>query len=167
MVDLQMIKSVKAFNSLTDKQLELLHEDFELLEYEAGDKLFTEGDDAEHLWIIIKGQVDLRFEMPDKRPTSSDHTVSNIDVHEQQPESKVLGWSCFVPPYKMRLSAYCVTPTCSVVRIGKEKLFEIFDEHPEVGYKILSYIITVVGFRFHQFQDHVAQHLGEDLMSGW
>ena len=167
MIQTEQIKSLEAFQALSDEQLAAIQEHFEILEYEKEDKLFTEGDEATHLWIVTDGIVDLRFEMPDKRPTSIDHTVSYVDVEKQDPEAKVLGWSCFVPPFKMRLSAYCITDRARIVRIEKDRLVRLFEENPEIGYKFLTYLVTVVGYRFHQFQDEVAKHMGEDLMSGW
>ena len=116
------------------------------------------------MWFVVAGQVDLRFEMPDRRATSEEMTVSSVEVKQKDPEAKTLGWSCFVPPYKMRLSAYCVTRRCEVVRIKKEALLGLFNKDPLMGYKFMSYMITVVGYRFHQFQDHVARNMGEDLI---
>lgn len=167
MVALELIKSMNAFKGLNEEQLNIIQNECELCEYYLNNMLFREGEDARHLWIILEGQVDLRFEMPDKRPTTIDQTISKIDVNKHHPESKVLGWSCFIPPYKMRLSAYCVTEMCRIVRIEKNALLAIFDRHPEIGYTFLSYLIQVVGYRFHQFQDQVAQNLGEELMNGW
>ncbi len=167
MVSLELVKSIEAFRELTDEQVAMIKDHCEICEYDLGDKLFREGDESKHLWIVIQGQVDLRFEMPDMRPSSGHQTISKVDVEEQKPEAKVLGWSCFIPPHKMRLSAYCATDLCKIIRIKKDALLDIFSKHPEIGYKFLQYLITVVGFRFHQFQDHVAKGLGEDLMSGW
>ena len=67
----------------------------------------------------------------------------------------------------MRLSAYCVTKGCKIIRINKTALLDLFGKDPIMGYKFMSYMITVVGYRFQQFQDHVAKNMGEDLMSGW
>jgi CRP-like cAMP-binding protein len=167
MIQAELVKSLEAFKNLNDQQIAAIQEHCEILEYQKEDKLFAEGDDATHLWIVNQGVVDLRFEMPDSRPTSSKQTVSNVDVKHQDPEAKVLGWSCFIPPYKMRLSAYCVTDTAKIIRIEKTRLIALFDRDPDIGYRFLSYLITVVGYRFHQFQDQVAKNMGEDLMSGW
>jgi CRP-like cAMP-binding protein len=167
MIDAEMLKSIKVFQNMNDEQLAAVREHCEELKYEKGDKLFTEGDSAAHLWNVVKGQVDLRFEMPDKRPTSSDQTIGSIAVGQRDTESKVLGWSCFIQPYKMRLSAYCVTDTCRIIRIPKEALLQLFEKDPQMGYTFMSFMITVVGYRFQQFQDHVAKNMGEDLMSGW
>ena len=167
MVQAELVNYLEAFRNLNNQQVATIQKHCEIIEYQQADKLFSEGDDATHLWLVTQGVVDLRFEMPDGRPTSDKHTVSNVDVEHRDPEAKVLGWSCFIPPYQMRLSAYCVTEFAKIVRIEKSRLIEIFEQDPDIGYKFLSYLITVVGYRFHQFQDQVAKNMGEDLMSGW
>lgn len=167
MVTINVLESIKAFKDMSEDQLVAIQAHCEELQFKRNDKLFSEGDLAKHLWNVIEGQVDLRFELPDRRATTPEMTVSSVEVKEKEPEAKTLGWSCFVPPYKMRLSAYCVTKTCRIVRIEKSTLFDLFEKDPLMGYRFMSYMITVVGFRFHQFQDHVAKNMGEDLMSGW
>jgi CRP-like cAMP-binding protein len=167
MVTSELLKSLEPFKELNAVQLGKLQKYCEEIEFEFNEKLFTQGDPAMHLWVVVDGAVDLRFEMPDRRPSSPDQTVDSVEVMEREPEAKVLGWSCFVPPYKMRLSAVCISKSCSIVRVDKGELFNLFQEDPLMGYLFMSYMIKVVGYRFHQFQNHVAKNLGEDLMFGW
>lgn len=167
MVNLELLKSIKAFSNLSETQLVEIQKHCEELEFREGIKLFKEGDAAEHLWYVIEGQVDLRFELPDQRSSHPERTISSIEVQHQNPEAKVMGWSCFIEPYKMRLSAYCVTDRCRIIRIPRTAMLALFEKDTDMGYKFLSYMITVVGYRFHQFQEHVARNMGEDLMSGW
>lgn len=167
MVTLELLKSIKAFSNMDEEQLLALKPHCETLEYRQDERLFREGDDAQHLWYIVEGEVDLRFEMPSRSRTHPERTVASVGVKEPAPEAKVLGWSCFIPPFRMRLSAYCITDRCRIVRIPKSVLTDLFEKDPAMGYQFLSYLITVVGYRFQQFQDHVARNLGEDLMSGW
>lgn len=167
MIELEVLKHLGPFSRLNQAQLSKLQPKCEEIEFKAGDKLFTEGDDARHLWVVKKGGVDLRFELPDRSPTSGQMTVDSFEVEEKEPEAKVFGWSCFVPPYRMRLSAYCITRTCNIIRIPKPDLVKLFDEDPRIGYLFMSYMIQVVGYRFQQFRDHVAKNMGEDLMFGW
>jgi CRP-like cAMP-binding protein len=164
MVELELLRQLQPFKDMNEKHLKNLQPKCEIIEFQKGDKLFTEGDDAIHLWVVREGCVDLRFELPDNRPTSDEMTVDKIEV---EGKSRILGWSCFVPPYKMRLSAYCVTEYCKIVRVLKSDLLQLFSSDALMGYLFMSYMIKVVGFRFQQFQDHVAKNLGEDLMFGW
>lgn len=165
MISIDFLRTIEIFKGLDDKQLEAVRGCCEVVEFQKGDKLFTEGDDATQVWIITDGDVDLRFEMPDNRPTSEEHNVSSVKA--QDAVAKILGWSCFVPPYKMRLSAYCVSRRCEIIRIEKKDLLKLFGEDTQMGYMVLSFLIRVVGFRFQQFQDVVAKQLGENLIAGW
>jgi len=167
MIELKTLSELSPFKDMYEVQLKKLQGNCEEINFQKGDKLFTQNDEARHLWIVKEGSVDLRFELPDQRPTSQDMTIDVVEIEEKDPEAKVLGWSCFVPPYKMRLSAYCVTSTCKVIRVLKSDLLQMFDQDHRMGYLFMSYMIKVVGFRFHQFQNHVAINMGEDLMFGW
>jgi CRP-like cAMP-binding protein len=166
-INQELLESLEAFKNLTKKQLVILSNLGEEVVFKQDDRLFAEGDPATHLWLVVDGKVDLRFEMPDKRVTTKEHTVSSVDVTPQKPVAKTLGWSCFVPPYKMRLSAYCVTRTCRIVRFPKMGLLQNFEDDPVMGYRFMSYMVTVVGYRFQQFQDVVAKTMGDTMMSGW
>jgi CRP-like cAMP-binding protein len=166
-INQELSEGVEAFRNSTAKQLTVLANLCEEVFFKQGDRLFAEGDPATHLWLVVDGSVDLRFEMPDKRASTPEQTVSAIKSAPQEAVSKTLGWSCFVPPYKMRLSAYCVTPTCRIVRLPKQELLQYFEDNPATGYRFMSYMVSVVGFRFQQFQDVVAKTMGDTMMCGW
>jgi len=165
MVDITLLKSLDIFKELSYEQLQLVQKYCYKAEYEKGDRLFREGDDATQVWIESDGKIDLRFELPGSTTTSEDHTVTRIEARPS--EAKVLGWSCFVPPYKMRLSAYCVTDKCELVKIEKYDLMRIFDQEPRIGYLIMSYLVRVVGYRFQEFQEEYARMMGEDVLNSW
>lgn len=167
MVSVEQLKKIQAFEGLTENQLLTLQPYCAQLEFHRGAKLFTEGDPAEHLWVAVQGAVDLRFELPDKRPPSEEHTISSVEVGRREQVAQTFGWSCFVPPYKMRLSAYSVADKTIIVRVAKKDLIKEFEKDPQMGYAFLTYLITVVGYRFHQFQDEIAKIKGTYIMAGW
>jgi CRP-like cAMP-binding protein len=166
-INQEVFEKIDAFKEFSGKQKTRVRDLCEEAAFKEQDRLFCEGDAATHLWLIVDGRVDLRFEMPDKRATTVEQTVSSVKVKPQKPVARTLGWSCFVPPHRMRLSAYCVTPTCRVVRIRKEDLLDAFEDDPLMGYRFMSYMVTVVGYRFQQFQDVVAKTMGDTLLTGW
>jgi hypothetical protein len=109
---------------------------------------------------MIDGEIDTRFDLPG-RPTSKSNTIATITKFQ------AFGWSCFVPPNKYTLSAYCSTETCKVITIEKNRLESLFKKDTSIGYIFMSHLVNVVGLRFQQFQDGVAKHRGEDIISGW
>lgn len=165
MITLKQLDNVQAFKSLTDIQLEALTEFCVKEDFKRGDRLFKEGDSADYLWIVTDGKVDLRFELPGNRPTSDENTISSLAAEDDK--KRTLGWSCFVPPFRLMLSAYCVTRSCSVIKIAKTDMLALFEKDVLMGYQVMSYLIKVVGFRFQQFQDELARQKGHDIMHSW
>jgi len=165
MVGLSVLEKVEVFKGLNDERLATIQKYVEECEYQKGDKLFSDGDDALHLWVVIEGDVDLRFELPGGRPAKKRNTVGVRKSN--QAVARTLGWSCFVKPYKMRLSAYCASRRCKVIRIKKEDLLSICEADSRLGFLVMRLLVGVVGYRFQQFQDVVAKTMGEDLLSGW
>jgi len=167
MVRMYRLKKIIVFQGVDEDQLSVLQPYCEELEFHDQDKLFTEGDPAEHLWAVLEGAVDLRFELPRKRPTSNAHSLSLVKTDRIKQEAKIFGWSCFVPPYKMQLSAYCVANGTNIVRVAKKYLIRGFERYPQMGYVFLTNLITVVGYRFHQFQDEVKMSIGPSILASW
>jgi len=165
MITLQQLDAVQPFKELSDTQLEAIRQFCIKEDFQRGDLLFKEGDAAEHLWIVTDGKVDLRFELPGNRPTSDENTISSLEGEDHK--TRTFGWSCFIPPYRMMLSAYCVTRSCSAIKITRADLLDLFEKDTLMGYEVMSYLIKVIGYRFQQFQDELAKHKGHDIMHSW
>ncbi|RJP84520.1 MAG: cyclic nucleotide-binding domain-containing protein [Desulfobacteraceae bacterium] len=165
MISLKDLDKVQAFKELSDEQLAAIQQFCVKQEFKRGERLFKEGDAADYLWLVVDGQVDLRFELPGNRPSTDETTISSFEADEQK--KRILGWSCFIPPYKMMLSAYCVTRTCSVIQISRQSLLDLFDQDPLMGYRVMSYLIKVLGYRFQQFQNELAKCKGHGILNSW
>jgi CRP-like cAMP-binding protein len=166
MISHDLLDRIEAFKGMNDQQLSAVMACCSEMDFKFGDRLFAERDDATHLWFVVSGKVDLRFEIP-ARATSQEHTVSSVKVKDGSSPAKVIGWSCFVAPFRMRLSAYCASSGCKVVRMKKDDLVALFEKDPHMGYLFMSHMVTVVGHRFQNFQDYIATHLGQGIMHGW
>lgn len=161
---LETLRQIEAFKTLSEGQVETILPFCGQLSYSRGDKLFAEGEEAVHVWFVVDGQVDLRFELPD-RLTSPETTIDTVKVKDSA--AKTLGWSCFVPPHRMRLSAYCVSRNCRIVRLARADLDRLFAADPQMGFAFMSHLVGVVGYRFQQFQDELARRRGDYIMTGW
>ena len=146
MTSLDFLRNVEVLKGLIDNKLAGIQDHCFEKDYRYDEKLFSDGDKATCLWVMRKGQVDLRFDLPD-RPTSSKNSLSTVT------EFMTFGWSSLVPPYKYTLSAYCASETCRVIQIEKEKLLKIFKEDSKIGYVVMSNLVEIIGRRFHQLQD--------------
>jgi len=145
MIGNDFLQSVGIFKGLDENQLSTVQSCCREEQHKAGTKLFGEGEPASHLYIVKKGQIDLRFDLPG-RPTSEKNTISSIL------EFKAFGWSALVAPYKYSLSAYCTTQTCEVVKIDRQCLNKLFEENSRLGYLVLSNMARVIGKRFQKLE---------------
>ncbi len=100
MTDLDFLRSVDVFNGLDDGKLAGILDHCREKEFRQNEKLFSEGEEASCLWIVSRGQVDLRFDLPD-RPTSTKNTISSIF------KFMTFGWSSLVAPNKQIVGLLC------------------------------------------------------------
>lgn len=140
-----ILKQTEVFKSLSDGEIEKIAQLASIYETEKDSRLFKEGESADSLWVIAQGNIDLRFELP-ARQASKQQTITTLST------KKILGWSSLIPPRKYRLSAYCASPECSLVKINGKQLIEYLKDNPGAGYQIMSAMIKVVGNRFADLQ---------------
>jgi len=143
---LVFLKKVDIFKGLNQDQLTAVNKGAREKKYLYGDRLFAEGENADRIWLVIEGKVDLRFDLPG-RPTSEENTVFSITATE------TLGWSSFVPPFKYALSAYSATKSCKVLQIKKEHLLECFEKDPRMGLIFMTNVAAIASRHFDQLQE--------------
>ncbi|RPI70120.1 MAG: cyclic nucleotide-binding domain-containing protein [Geobacteraceae bacterium] len=80
-VNSECFSKIEAFKSLTEDQRFCVLPLCEELVFQEGERLFAEGDPAKHVWFVVDGQVDLRFEWPLTRNGCRQHRLEfkNID----------------------------------------------------------------------------------------
>ena len=160
MLNIDFLDKVQIFRGLNHEQLAEIIKFCEEAEFQPGTKLFEQGEDAVYLWIVKEGQVDLRFDVAGST-SSEENTISSIS------EAGAFGWSSFASPNKYRLAGYCVGKPCKLIKVDREGLRRLFDNDSDIGYAVISNVATVVGTRFHEFQEDAARQKGQDLLGGW
>jgi len=88
-------------------------------EYTDGTVLFKERENANHLYILEKGIVDLLID-------------KDTFIYSLTEQSEVFGWSSLVESGKYTATAVCMTDS-KALKIPTEILQRIFDENPEIG----------------------------------
>ncbi len=160
MINIDFLDKVQIFQGLNHEQLGEIIKFCEEAHFPAGSKLFKQGEDAVYLWIVIEGQVDLRYEVTGSSP-SEGSTISSIS------EAGAFGWSSFTSPNKYRLSGYCAGKPCKLIKVDREGLRQLFEKDPDMGYAVISNVATLVGTRFHEFQEEAVRQRGQDILGGW
>ncbi len=125
--------------------------------YHQGEKLFGVSEEATCLWTLNEGQVDLRFDLPG-RESSRETTIASIL------EGRSFGWSSMAPPYKYRLSAYCVSKICRVIQIDRKMMIQLFEGNPGIGYVVMTNLAKIISTRFHQLQEEMIIREGYEIL---
>ncbi len=160
MISLEFLEHVDVFRKLNDDQLSAIQKCAEAVDFKKGDRIFEQGDIASHVWIVLEGDVELRTE-PSDLEGGGGSKPSFIS------ESQAFGWTCFVQPYRYRLSGYCASRWGKVIRLEREDLLDIFARDAVVGFKVMDYLLRAVGKQFEQLQDEIAKDRGIEMMSQW
>ncbi len=160
MISLEFFKNVEIFQGLNNEQLAEIIKCSEEEEFQHETRLFEKGENAEYLWIVREGRVELRFDFPGLA-SSEQNTISSIPV------AGAFGWSSIVPPNKYRLSGYSTGGGCKLIKVERESLLKHFKKDPDIGYMVMSKLATLVGARFHNLQEEAASRRGQHIMGGW
>ena len=160
MVSLDFLEDVDAFGDLDDDQLTAIQKCCEVTKFKRGETIFTAGNVPEYLWLVLEGEVDLIWDAPEG-PAMPEDTITTLS------EGSPFGWSSLVPDVKYRLTAQCASRRCKTVRIPKDRLLQLFEGDAQLGYRVMSRVMIVIGQRFHQLQDEVARRRGHDIINRW
>ena len=138
------------------KEIELFQQiDFEVMneiagicsevEYSKDTTIFERAEKANCLYILIEGTVHLVIK-----------NGGSITYSLTEP-GDVFGWSSILEHGNYSASGICATDL-KTVRIEKDKLTKIFNNHPDVGFKVLQRLAGVISRRL--------SNAYQDLLSG-
>lgn len=128
------LQTIPWFQELSQEHFDKLVDICELVEYDAGEELYRQGDKQEYLYIVITGRVAVEIAVPG-RGRQRINTAEAMDV---------LGWSSATPVVRLRTSgAVTVLPT-QLVRMNAKKLRQLCDENHSLGYVVMKRLANVV-----------------------
>jgi len=110
----------------------------------SGAVLFQLGADADQLYVIDRGRVNLTL------PMQVFGQEQDILV-EERVAGQTLGWSALIPPHRFTLKATAQIDT-ELVAFQRGALLDHFAAHPRVGYAVLGNVAATVGQRLQVFQ---------------
>jgi CRP/FNR family cyclic AMP-dependent transcriptional regulator len=126
------------FSGLDEGTVDLLQGCAHNVHFRAGERLFAQGEPADHLLVLRTGRVALDVHVPGR----GDHVVDTVEAGE------VVGWSWLVPPYRWFFDARAVEDV-SAVSIDAACLRAKCDQDPAVGYALMQRVAQVM---YHRLQ---------------
>jgi len=126
------------FTAFSEKHLGELAKITAKKSYKKHAHVYERGDPAKHLFVVSKGLVSLRRIEPGD--------VVGIAFEMREPGT-LFGAAAFMEPQEYTLTAVCLEDT-EVMAIDADKLSELCEKDPAVGYKLMLRIARVYFERY-------------------
>jgi signal transduction histidine kinase len=109
--------------------------------YASGDVLFSEGNPAHRLYLILSGKISLEKRVQLGRTGTARRATTDVAGAWQ-----AIGWSSLVAPYIYTSTGVCLEDT-RVLAIPGEGLLQLMARQPAIGYELISRVASIVRAR--------------------
>ncbi|MBN2578662.1 MAG: cyclic nucleotide-binding domain-containing protein [Pirellulales bacterium] len=136
MISSEVLRRYPYFAGIHEESLKRLAMIAEEKRIPAATRVFNEGDPADKMSVIVKGEVHVQYLLGNNELRTVDTLV----------DGEILGWSAMIAPYKM--TAHCTaTKDTELVCLDARKLRELCDEDPRLGYQLTIEIAKLLAHR--------------------
>ena len=136
MISPELLRRYTHFVGIDDENLKQLAMISEERTIPAGTVLFREGDTADHIAIIQKGEVDIQYTLGNGEQRTVDTLV----------EGDLLMWSALVEPYKAT-GLGTTTKETHIIKIDGAKLRALCEQEPLLGYRLMTQVAKMLAHR--------------------
>lgn len=143
MVSPELLRRFSLFAGLDAGAFKSLAMAGEEITLKAGDWLFHEGDEADALYLILSGSLDLTINL-DKEGSRQADLCTLV-------EGDAVGWSALVEPHTYKLGAVAASDA-RLIRLDADQLRDLMISRPEVGYMLMHRIAQVIGNRLNNLR---------------
>ncbi len=145
MISVEWLKKTELFVGLIESHLSELLSQSTLKSYVEGETIFSQGEEAIHLFILIKGEIDLRVKTKERL----DFIASKIEK-----EGAVFGTASLMEPFYYNVSAICLKPS-EVLLIDARWLKERMKEDSKMGMEIMKRLATIYFNRLNELRSGI------------
>ena len=133
MISIKDLKEVDLFKKLNTRQLQQLGKHFTEENFEAGEVIFSQGEPAKNLYVLLEGEVTLGI----KAKGEIDITAYSVGK-----KGETFGLPCLMKPYRNSASAICNRKT-RVLRTEGETLRKLMWKNSKVGIEIFEKVAEI------------------------
>ena len=145
MVSAEWLKKTELFGNLKESQLDALLSRSSVETFPEGKTIFRQGEDANHLYILIEGMVDLSVKTGEK----FDFLTSKVEK-----EGAALGIPSLIEPFRYNVTATCLKPSkLLVINAGGVRMD--MEKDPEMGMEIMKKLASIYFNRLNEMRSGV------------
>jgi len=149
MVSAEWLKRAELFEALNESQLNVLLFKANVESFPEGDIIFRQGDEAQRLFILIEGAVDLTVKTGEK----IDFMTSKIEN-----EGAVFGTAALMEPFRYNVTAFCLKPS-KVLVLDADHIKKRMEEDPKMGIEIMKKLASIYFRRLNEIRSGVSNLL--------
>jgi CRP-like cAMP-binding protein len=124
-MSIEKLEKHEVLGLLRPDEIKRLSMDSGEMALKAGEKIYSEGVPASHIFVLIKGRVELKIQTQ----------ASSVLLIDDLIEGNIFGVSSLLGADRYLLNAECVEDS-EILKIEGKILRQILDENPVVGYAI-------------------------------
>jgi CRP-like cAMP-binding protein len=147
-----LLENLSLFQGFSAEERDCLRPLFLFSYTPAGTTLFEQGDHAEHLYLVVDGEIIIRYK-PDDGP---DLVLTR--VHKEG----VVGWSAVIGSPAYTSSAVCATQS-QLLRVRSEDLRQFAEAYPETANLLLDRLAMVIAERLRYTHPQIMMMLEQGL----
>jgi CRP/FNR family transcriptional regulator, cyclic AMP receptor protein len=136
MISPELLRRYPYFAQISDGSLKEIAMMADEATIPAGMRVFNEGDPANSLYVILKGEVNIQYVLGDGQLRTVDTLV----------DGDLLVWSALVEPYKTT-AVGTTTKETRVVKVNAGSLRKLCDKDPQVGYRLMLDVAKLLANR--------------------
>ena len=142
----------RLFRDMSPDELDRLAPYFSYAEFPAGVTLFSQGDKADRLYLVVNGEIKVNYKPYD----SAQITVTRLR------DGDVLGWSTVLGNKSYTASAVCGSET-ALLQISGHNLHKLVAEHPQTGKMVLDRLAAAASPRWKDARIQVTSMLRKGM----
>lgn len=143
------------FGELEASELAGLAALFQEMSFAKDQALFTEGEPANRLVIVIEGKLSLEKKIRTLRQDAQRARTATLDYVGP---GRTAGWSSLTPPHVYTSTAIAIEPTRALLADATQ-LREFLECNPAIGFKVMRKVAALIGSRYKNATDTLTSFL--------
>ncbi len=152
-----ILSLTELFDNLTDTQLELVASICEPGTYGVGDVLVEEHDSSDEMYIIARGEVEVLMDPTFVGGSGDSEHVDPVVLTELR-QGQVFGEVALVDQGIRSATIRVSQDQTQLLRIPRDKVMQLSDTYPELGYKLMQNIAADLAFKIRNTDLTVRQY---------
>jgi phosphoserine phosphatase RsbU/P len=125
---LNLLARIPFFTALPPDELERLVAELDVVNLDSGDILFREGDPGEHLYVVVKGELEILM-----APGTDDELILNV-----LQEGEYLGEMSLIQPGGLRTASARARGNAVLLSMSRDQFKDLLQRHPELSTAMVS-----------------------------